>query len=63
MGFLKCQPAEQATSLPTGHDKNVAGEPTQRSTASDGIALGAEQRQALEQMVLVAAFGKCFIVL
>lgn len=63
VGFLKCQPAEQATSLPTGHGGNVAGEPTQRSTARDSIALGAEQRQALEQMVLAAAFGKRFVLL
>lgn len=59
MGFLKCQPAERATSLPTGHGRNVAGEPTRRRTARDGVALGAEQRQALGQMVLAAAaFGK-----
>lgn len=29
VGFLKCQPTEQPTSLPTGYDKNASGEPIQ----------------------------------
>lgn len=36
VGFLKCQPAEQPASLPTGRGRNMSGEPTRRSRLTTG---------------------------
>lgn len=36
VGFLKCQPTEQPTSLPTGHGNNVTGEPIPRAQPVTG---------------------------